>query len=523
MIDDCPSGWTSTALVNLLALLESGSRPRGGVRGIVAGVPSIGGEHLRYGGGFNLQSIKYVPKPFAAAMTKGHIRRHDILVVKDGATTGKTAYVSSTFPFDEAVVNEHVFICRAVEDIEPRFVFRFLASREGQQRILENFKGSAQGGINQTFADNTEVPLAPVAEQRRIVAKLEKLLSTVDACEQRLAKVPDLLRRFRQSVVAAACSGRLTADWREENADIESSGSFVRRVQVERKAVYETARLAAAARGRRKPKSPKNEFTATVNEHIEGLPARWCLTKIGDVSDCLDHIRVPTNKAERLTRKGTVSYYGANGQVGVIDDFLFDEDLVLVVEDETFIGREIPFSYVVRGKAWVNNHAHVLRPLSGMPVDYLNICLSYYDFTPLTSGTTGRRKLNQEALLSAPLWIAPLPEQREIVRRVEALFGLAERMHARYAIAASHVEKLTQSLLAKAFHGELVPQDSNDEPASVLLERIRQQRNGNSTNYAKEDNETAKSPRHRKPERSGVHQSRKRANPADSRSRRKAR
>ena len=182
MNDELPQGWTTTALAELLTAVESGSRPRGGVRGIREGIPSVGGEHLKYDGTFDFRSVKYVPKEFAADMNRGRIQTNDILVVKDGATTGKTAFVDSSFPFRTAFVNEHVFICRPTPQIEPRFLFRFLASKAGQERILENFKGSAQGGINQSFAPNTEVPLAPVNEQRRIVAKLEKLLGKVDAC-----------------------------------------------------------------------------------------------------------------------------------------------------------------------------------------------------------------------------------------------------------------------------------------------------------------------------------------------------
>jgi len=214
MSSELPRGWVATSLSELVTELESGSRPRGGVRGIAEGVPSIGGEHLNYNGGFNLDSVKYVPIDFAARMTKGRIRHSDILVVKDGATTGKTAFVDSRFPFEDAVVNEHVFICRPNREIEPRFLFGFLISKEGQDRILENFKGSAQGGINQSFAPNTEVPLAPLVEQRRIVAKLGMMLGQVDTCQQRLAKIPGLVKRFRQAILAAACSGRLTAHWR---------------------------------------------------------------------------------------------------------------------------------------------------------------------------------------------------------------------------------------------------------------------------------------------------------------------
>jgi Type I restriction modification DNA specificity domain len=217
MSDKLPTVWTTALLSDLLIELESGSRPRGGVRGIAQGVPSIGGEHVKYDGSFDFSAIKYVSTAFAARMTKGHIEINDILVVKDGATTGKTAFVDANFPFRDAVVNEHVFICRPIDKIEPRFLFRFLMSKNGQDRILENFKGSAQGGINKSFASNTEVPLAPPNEQRRIVAKLEKLLQKLDSCQKRLAKIPILLERFRESVLAAGCHGQLTEDWRKNN------------------------------------------------------------------------------------------------------------------------------------------------------------------------------------------------------------------------------------------------------------------------------------------------------------------
>jgi len=128
----------------------------------------------------------------------------------------------------------------------------------------------------------------------------------------------------------------------------------------------------------------------------------------------------------------------------------------------------------------VNNHAHVLRPLAGMPASYLNVSLAYYDFTPLTSGSTGRRKLTQEALLSAPLSVPPLPEQQEIVRRVDQLFAFADRLEARVETARKRVDALTHSILAKAFRGELVPTEAElaraegraYESAAQLLEHI---------------------------------------------------
>lgn len=169
------------------------------------------------------------------------------------------------------------------------------------------------------------------------------------------------------------------------------------------------------------------------------------MTNVGSVAECLDYVRRPVKKADREASQGSVPYFGANGQVGWIDEHLFDEDLVLVVEDETFIGRTKPFSYVVRGKSWVNNHAHVLRSLGGISADYLDLCLQRYDFIPLTSGTTNRRKLTQPGLLNAAFMLAPLPEQARIVARVTQLRRLCADLRQRLANG-----QVTQSRLAEA-------------------------------------------------------------------------
>jgi type I restriction enzyme S subunit len=175
-------------------------------------------------------------------------------------------------------------------------------------------------------------------------------------------------------------------------------------------------------------------------------------------------------------RNTKIPYYGANGQVGWIDDYLFDENLVIVVEDETFIGRTKPFSYKITGRSWVNNHAHVLRPLGGMSADFLNYSLMFYPFIPLTSGTTGRRKLTQKSLLAAPYKLPPLREQKQIVARIKKYFDLADSLQNELEDGLGQYETLDQSILAKAFRGELVPQDPTDEPAAVLLARIRAER-----------------------------------------------
>jgi type I restriction enzyme S subunit len=166
--------WPTRPLGELLTTLENGSRPKGGVGELSDGIPSLGGEHINRDGGFVWNSPKHITLDFYAGMKRGKIQRGDILVVKDGATTGKTATVRDNFPFKEAAINEHVFLLRTDKSkVLPEFVGYFLFGPVGQQQILSNFHGAAIGGIAQDFVRNVHIPLAPLVEQERIVMLLD--------------------------------------------------------------------------------------------------------------------------------------------------------------------------------------------------------------------------------------------------------------------------------------------------------------------------------------------------------------
>src|SRR5262249_39668187 len=106
-----------------------------------------------------------------------------------------------------------------------------------REKVSQNSR-SCQTGFNREDVEDIEFPIAPLPEQRRIVAKLEKLLGQIDACQQRLAKVPTLLKRFRQSVLAAACSGRLTEDWREQHSEIEDVWDYLEKIRKARREAW---------------------------------------------------------------------------------------------------------------------------------------------------------------------------------------------------------------------------------------------------------------------------------------------
>src|SRR3989338_6452009 len=239
-------------------------------------------------------------------------------------------------------------------------------------------------------AKDIHIPIAPPVEQKLIVSEIEKQFSRLDEAVAALKRVRASLNRYKASVLKAAVEGRLTEEWRKENPDVEPVDKLLKRILAERKKKWEE----------KNPKKKYKEPSAPDTPNLPDLPEGWVWASIGQVVECLDSIRVPVNKKERAKRQGTTPYYGANGQVGWIDDYIFNEPLVLVVEDETFTGRELPFSYKITGKSWVNNHAHILRNTKAVDIDYLNHSLAHYSFTPLTTGTTGRKKLTQAALLS---------------------------------------------------------------------------------------------------------------------------
>ncbi|MDO9130764.1 MAG: restriction endonuclease subunit S, partial [Anaerolineales bacterium] len=235
-----PEGWSWKTLRDILSTIKSGGRPKGGARGITEGVPSLGGEHLLYNGGFDFQEIKYVPNDYYAKMTRGKIKRHDVLVVKDGATTGKTSFVGDDFPFDNAAVNEHVFILRPAETLLPKYLFYWFQSPFGQDCVSDNFRGTAQGGITLGILDDSRFPLAPLDEQERIVARLKELLSDLEAGVAALERVRAGVKRYKASVLKAAVEGKLV----KQDQNDEPASELLKRMLAKRRAKAFEAEIA---------------------------------------------------------------------------------------------------------------------------------------------------------------------------------------------------------------------------------------------------------------------------------------
>ncbi len=168
--------------------------------------------------------------------------------------------------------------------------------------------------------------------------------------------------------------------------------------------------------------------------------------KLGDVAEILDSFRKPINSTERAKRIQGKSenelypYYGATGQVGLIDEYLIDGEYVLVGEDGApFLEPFKNKSYIIKSKAWVNNHAHILSGKKGVSCNqYLNYYLNSFDYRDYVNGTT-RLKLTQGNLVEIPIPLPPLPTQHQIVSRIESLFAELDK-------AVEHLRTAQQQL-----------------------------------------------------------------------------
>ena len=201
----------------------------------------------------------------------------------------------------------------------------------------------------------------------------------------------------------------------------------------------------------------KSSLEQTEIEAPYELPEGWKWCRLGDVVACLDGFRKPINATERAGRTGYVPYYGATGQVGWIDDFLTNEELVLLGEDGApFLDLIKEKAYLISGKAWVNNHAHILRSKYGeIGNRYLLNYLNIFNYSGYVNGTT-RLKLTQGEMLKIPFPLPPtLAEQQHIVNRIESMFAKLDEAKEKAQNVVDGFETRKAAILHKAFTGEL--------------------------------------------------------------------
>src|SRR6266480_5388433 len=245
--------------------------------------------------------------------------------------------------------------------------------------------------------------------------KLETFFEKLD----QLTDEPNAVARMRRLILDLAVRGKLVS----QNANDEPADELLKRVQAEKARLVKSGDI------------KNQELLPPVAEDAIpfSLPSGWMPTQLGDVAVCLDYMREPINSTERNLRiagkdpSELFPYYGATQQQGWIDDYIFDAELVLLGEDGVpFFDDLRPKAYLISGKSWVNNHAHVFRGIL-VSNPFLMHWLNTFDYTGRVAGST-RSKLNQAKAVDIPLALPPLAEQKRIVAKVDELMKLCDRL-----------------------------------------------------------------------------------------------
>ncbi|WP_443693054.1 restriction endonuclease subunit S [Pseudomonas protegens] len=437
MIAGLPSGWSDCTIADIIERIETGKSvkcderpPQGEENGLVK-ISAV------TWGSFNEQESKTL-------FDSSHLKPEEKIQLGD-------------FLISRANTLELVGSCVLVKNLSKNLflsdkVLRLILSNESKPWLLvclrsqngrKQIESSATGNqlsmrnISQQALKEIQIPLPPLAEQIRIAQKLDELLAQVDTLKARIDALPATFKRFRQSILVAAVSGRLTMEWRAKS--------------------------------------------------MTSLESTDC--KLGDVARFIDYrgktpvkvnSGVPLITAKNI-RKGYISIEPRE----YIHPDAYDTWMTRGIPKpgDVLITTEAPLGNIakidIQEKFALAQRAICLQFNNTINSSYAAIALQSPQFQEklLTKATGTTVKGIKASVLKEISIICPsLPEQTEIVRRVEQLFAFADQLEAKVASAQNRIDHLTQSILAKAFRGELVPQDPNDEPASVLLERIKAQR-----------------------------------------------
>jgi type I restriction enzyme, S subunit len=385
-------------------------------------------------------------------------------------------------------------VLRAHTGISPLFVYYFVSSRAFRHVAEHNMSGAVgQRRVTTPYLSACKIPVPPTAEQHRIVAKIEELFSELDQGVASLKTARKQLKVYRQSLLKNAFEGKLTAAWRAAHADqLETAAALQQRIARERQARYQQQladwQTAGHAGPKPKPPKPLPPLTAEELAELPELPAGWGWMKLGSLASQItdgEHFRPAT------TEQG-IPFLSAKDVRA--DGVSFDAPLfispetaekawarchpersdILIVSRGATVGRMCAVntdqSFCLLGSVILIKVTPATLPaylLAALKTPFVNKRIVG------ASGATAQQAIYLRDIQAVPVAVCSLAEQFEIVQELESKLSEADQLDQTLATALQQAVALRQSILKKAFCGQLVKQDKNEEPATALLERIR--------------------------------------------------
>lgn len=462
-----PSSWIEVEL-NDLAVINYGKALAAGIRSAGGRIPVIGSS-----GKVGYHNEALVDGPC-------------LVVGRKGAAGSVHLVPESSWPIDTA------YFIQPPKDIDLVFLSYLL----GTCGLGALDKSTAIPSLSRDDLYRVLVPVAPRAEQTRIVAKLEELLSDLDAGVAELQAAQKKLAQYRQSLLKAAVEGALTAEWRTQHQPTETGAQLLQRILQERRARWEARQLAKfAEQGKTLPKDWQKKYPEPVQPDASGLPQLpqgWVWATIDQIAQVGTGV-TPLRSKSAYFNEGTIPWVtsGAlNSEAVASATELVTELALKECRLELYpVGSLLVAMYgegKTRGKcselripATINQAiaAIVLEPAAQSCKAYLKAFLldSYEKMRAQASGGV-QPNLNLQIVKAIALPLPPCSEQAEITQLLDGQFDQISQQQIAVQVSLQQSTAQRQNILRAAFSGQLVPQDPHDEPASALLERIRAER-----------------------------------------------